>query len=161
MVATAMFMSFYSDANFYPDESIGYLIRVCQQHASARLDQLFADEELSHVQWTALISIRFGRGLTCAALARDLAHDKGAMTRMVDAMEAKGWVERQRDADDRRLNILSLTPAGEIVAHRCRDRLIACWNEWLVDWSPAEIRSFIGQLQKLRATLEANPACAA
>ena len=35
------------------------------------------------------------------ALARDLAHDKGAMTRMIDTLEDKGLVERERDPDDR------------------------------------------------------------
>ena len=161
MVAKATFVTFYSDANFYPDQSIGYLVRVCHQLGSANLDQLFADEGLTHIQWSALISIYFGRGETCAALARDLAHDKGAMTRMIDAMEAKGWVERQRDRADRRLNNLTLTPEGVAVAHRCRAKLIACWNTWLHDWDEREIATFIAQLARLRHALEADPTCAA
>ena len=153
-------MSIYDETNFYPDESIGYLIRMCQQLGSSGLDQLFADEGLSHVQWSALILIHFRRDQTCAALARDLAHDKGAMTRMIDALEARGWVRRDRHADDRRLNLLALTPEGEAVAHRCRAKLIDCWNSWLVDWTPEEAASLVAHLQKLRRTLEANPACA-
>lgn len=154
-------MAFYTDANFFPDQSIGYLVRVCHQLGSANLDELFADEGLTHVQWSALISIYFGRGETCAALARDLAHDKGAMTRMIDALEARGWVARQRDAADRRLNNLSLTAEGEAVAHRCRAKLIDCWNGWLADWDAAEIDALIVQLQKLRRTLEVSAPCEA
>lgn len=154
-------MAFYSDANFYPEQSIGYLVRVCHQLGSANLDELFEDDGLTHVQWSALISIHFKRGETCAALARDLAHDKGAMTRMIDTLEAKGWVERQRDRADRRLNNLVLTEAGEAVAHRCRAKLIECWNGWLEGWDAAEIDALITQLQKLRRTLEVSAPCEA
>lgn len=154
-------MAFYSDANFFPDQSIGYLVRVCHQLGSANFDAVFAAEGLTHVQWSALASIYFRRGETCAALARDLAHDKGAMTRMIDALEAKGWVERQRDRGDRRLNNLSLTPAGVAVAQRCREGLIDCWNAWLAGWDDAEVATLVAQLQKLRGSLEESAPCAA
>ncbi len=55
------------------------------------------------------MSIHHGTEPTCASLARDMAHDKGAMTRMMDTLEAKGWVERTRSADARRVVHLSLT----------------------------------------------------
>lgn len=154
-------MAYFSRDNFFPESSVGFLIRVSNQLVLGNLDAVFADEDLSAVQWTALISIHFGRGETCAALARDLAHDKGAMTRMIDALESKGLVARQRDTDDRRLVNLSLTEAGEEAAMRCRDRVIQCWNQWLDGWTHEEIASFIAQLQKLRRTLEVAPSCAA
>lgn len=154
-------MAHYSRDNFYPESSIGYLMRVCHQLGIAHLDAVFAPEELTGVQWSALISIHVGRGTTCAALARDLAHDKGAMTRMIDALEARGWVERCRDEGDRRVVNLSLTSEGHAVAMRCRDRAIECWNEWLADWTREEVEGFLAQLQKLRYTLEAARPCAA
>lgn len=154
-------VSFYDTTNLYPDSSIGYLVRVCNQLGMAQLDRVFADEGLTAVQWSALISILFGRGPTCAALARDLAHDKGAMTRMIDTLEQKGLVRRLRDDDDRRVIQLSLTPAGEAATMRCRERVIACWNEWLTGWSHDEITTFIAQLQRLRTTLESAALCAA
>ena len=132
-------MGFYDTANLYPDSSIGYLVKVCNQLGMAHLDRAFADEGLSAVHWSALISIHFGRAPTCAALARDLAHDKGAMTRMIDTLEQKGLVRRLRNDDDRRVIQLSLTPEGEAATLRCRDRVIACWNEWLTGWTHDEI----------------------
>lgn len=158
-------MPFYSGANFYPESSIGYLLRVCQQHSVAVLDRAIAAEGISAVQWSALISIHFGtdmagKGTTCASLARDLAHDKGAMTRMIDTLEEKGLVQRRRDAGDRRLINLSLTEAGEAAAMRCREHAIALWNGLLADWDDHEVAALIAQLARLRHTLEAH-ACAA
>lgn len=154
-------MSFYSESNFYPDTSIGYLVRVLQQLGQASLDTLFADEGITGVQWSALIGIHTGRGETCAALARDMAHDKGAMTRMIDVLEAKGFVARSRVSEDRRLVNLSLTDHGRATALRCREKVIAQWNVWLERWSPDEIEKLIDQLQRLRAIMETSPACAA
>ena len=146
-------MQAYNRDNFFPDTSIGYLVRATHQLGYARVDAVCADEGLSGIQWSALIAIHFGL-TTCAALARDLAHDKGAMTRMIDALEVKGLVRRDRDDADRRLINLSLSAEGERVAIRCRDRVIALWNAVLVDWSAEETATFIAQLQKLRRTLE-------
>jgi DNA-binding MarR family transcriptional regulator len=148
-----MVMNAYTRDTFFPDTSIGYLVRAIHQLGYARLDAACVDEGLTGIQWSALIAIHFGQ-TTCAALARDLAHDKGAMTRMIDVLEAKGLVLRDRDDADRRLINLSLTDEGRAVAMRCRDKVIDVWNTVLADWSADETASFIAQLQKLRRTLE-------
>ena len=151
-------MGFYSDADFQPDISLGYLSKRIHQLAQAGLEPMFAREGLSYVQWHALISIFFGRGLTSAALARDLAYDKGATTRLIDSLEKRGWVVRAREHDDRRLIALKLTDDGQRLAHRCRDMVIAAWNDWLGDWPDADIDAAVALLQRLRATLERKTA---
>ena len=147
-------MEFYSDADFLPDCSIGYLAKRVHQLAQAGLEPVFAAEGLSFVQWHALLSIHFGRGATSAALARDLAYDKGATTRLIDVLEARGWVTRHREHDDRRLVALKLTDEGNRVAHRCRARVMEKWNGWLADWPQADVAETIATLQRLRAKLE-------
>ena len=161
IIANATVVSFYDSTNFFPDTSAGYLIRVCNQLGLSHLDQAFAAEGVTTVQWSALIGIHQGRAPTCAALARDMAHDKGAMTRMIDALEAKGLVARTRDADDRRIGNLTLTQEGEAAAMRCRQRAIDCWNDLFAEWPHDEINTFIAQLQRLRRPLESAPPCAA
>ncbi|WP_294354348.1 MarR family winged helix-turn-helix transcriptional regulator [uncultured Sphingomonas sp.] len=146
-------MNAYTRETFLPETSIGYLVRSIHQLGYARIDAACADEGLTGIQWSALIAIHFGQ-TTCAALARDLAHDKGAMTRMIDVLEAKGLVQRDRDDADRRLVNLSLTDEGQAVAMRSRDKVIALWNTVLADWSTEETIALIAQLQKLRRTLE-------
>jgi DNA-binding MarR family transcriptional regulator len=146
-------MAFYSESYFEPDCSIGYLARRAFQLSSLGLDPVFEPEAITLTQWSALVSIHFDRGNTCAELARDLAHDKGATTRLVDTLVDKNWVTRTRHPDDRRVINLALTAAGEEVARRCRSRVIDCWNEWLIDWEPTEAAELVRLLQKLRDTL--------
>jgi DNA-binding MarR family transcriptional regulator len=148
-------MPFYADDEFVPDMSIGYLVRRAHQLGGAAMEPVFAAEGLSGIQWSALVSIHFQRGVTAADLARDLGHDKGAMTRLVDMLEERGWITRQRTPEDRRCVKLALTEEGIAVALRCKRNVIACWNRWLADWSETEVRTMIALLQKLRSTLAA------
>lgn len=147
-------MGFYSDAEFLPDCSIGYLCKRVHQLTQAGLEPVFAREGLTFVQWHALLSIYLERGRTCAALARDLAYDKGATTRLIDTLEGRGWVARTREHDDRRLVALKLTVEGERVAHHCRAKVMAAWNGWLSDWPEADVAETIATLQRLRAKME-------
>lgn len=147
-------MPFYTPENFEPETSLGYLVRRANQIGQVTLEPMFASEGLTGVQWSALVCIHFGRGRTCAELARELNHDKGAMTRLIDIMEERGWVTRHRDNEDRRVINLELTDAGEEVAQRCRRRVIDYWNEWLADWSDEDIEQAIRVMRRLRDTIE-------
>lgn len=147
-------MDFYSDADFVPDTSMGYLARRVAQLSSTGLEPVFAPEGVTLIQWQALVAIYFDRGQTCAGLARELAYDKGATTRLVDTLVDKGWVNRDRDDRDRRVVNLSLTPAGEELAHHCRHKVIDRWNGWLADWSREDAAALVGLLHRLRDTLD-------
>ncbi len=148
-------MDYYTASEFEPDCSIGYLARCIHQIGGQMLEPVFVEQGLTLTQWSALVTIWFERGRTCADLARDMAHDKGAMTRLVDVLEANGWVTRERDADDRRAINLALTEEGRAVTVRCRERVVTCWNAWLKDWDRDEVATLIGLMQKLRGTLDA------
>jgi DNA-binding MarR family transcriptional regulator len=54
--------------------------------------------------------------VTQQELGAHLNLEKSTVSRLVDAMAAKGWVDRQRDPDNRRYRKVRLTPAGERAA---------------------------------------------
>lgn len=147
-------MAFYSESDFFPDRSVGYLIRRNFRLCEDALGPSFAMEGITFTQWQALISIYFRRSMTGAELANDLAHDKGATTRLIDMLEERGWITRERDESDRRCVNLFLTEAGVEIVLRARRRVIDCWNTWFSDWTSADIETFIGMLQRLEMTLE-------
>ncbi len=153
IVAMATFMVVYTPQYFEPDCSLGYLARRVHQIGSVALEPVFASEGLTGAQWSALAQLSFRCGATSAALARDMAHDKGAMTRLVDTLEANGWITRERCTEDRRAVKLALTQEGEALTLRVRLRVIDCWNAWLADWDEGEVETMIAMMQKLRDTL--------
>jgi DNA-binding MarR family transcriptional regulator len=147
-------MLLYAEADFLPDRSIGYLTRRVHQLGVAALDPVFSAEGMNGLQWSALASVWAGRCGTAAELARDLGHDKGATTRLVDTLEERGWLVRERSGGDRRRIDLRLTAAGEAITRRCRRHVVDCWNAWLADWPRAEAETLIALLGKLRDSLE-------
>lgn len=149
----------FIDSSFYPDVSPGYLVRVIHQMSVAAIDRTLAEDGMTATQWMTLVSLYFNHADTCAGLARRMAHDKGAMTRIIDQIEANGWVLRQRDPDDRRVVRLTLTDAGRAAALSAKQKVIACWNGFLADWSEREVEDLVHMLQRLRNTMEESDAC--
>jgi DNA-binding MarR family transcriptional regulator len=147
-------MAFYDTVPFLPESSIGYLSRRFTQAQAAALEPIFAAEGITMVHWSALIRIHFQGTTTGIEVARDLAYDKGAVTRLLDMLEARGLLTRTRDTDDRRCVNLTLTDAGREVAERCRAQVTQRWNAWLDDWQPAEVHQLIATLNRLRTRIE-------
>ncbi len=86
---------------------------------------------------------------TGASLCRALHYDTGSMTRMLDRLEEKGLVRRQRDARDRRVVLLRLTGTGERLLPRIRPAARRALRRHLVDFTPGEIenlKEYLGRI---------------
>lgn len=149
-------MQAYTTEDFSPEASIGYLVRCLNQTGSAALEPLLAKDGLIYSQWCVMMLIHSGIAVTCADLARCLAHDNGAMTRLVESLSKCGWIERTRDVGDRRVVNLALTSAGHDVAMRSRAHVMERWNIWLQGWQREEFETLLRLLQKLKATLDST-----
>ena len=81
-------------------------------------------------------------------------HDNGAMTRILDQLEARGLVERQRSPDDRRVIKLSLTPAGMEMVETLIPLVAAYLNDLMGDFNKTEADQLISLLTRLVARAE-------
>src|ERR1700685_772536 len=100
-----------------------YRVRAAQMSA---LDQALAQDpdlaalEVSAAQYV-IISVLAKRGVDSAAqLCKDLSYDAGAMTRMIDRLEAKGLIIRRRFPEDRRCVNLELSDAARAALPKLR-----------------------------------------
>ena len=62
-------------------------------------------------------------GLAVNELGERLFLDSGTLTPLLKRMEAAGWLQRSRDADDERRVIVTLTPEGRALRRRAQVRL--------------------------------------
>lgn len=101
------------------------------------------------------------QGLPTLAIARRMLEQTPGITRLIDRLEAKGWVDRERQLEDRRLVFCRITPAGlELLAglddpvHQADAALLEMLGE-------DERRQLIGLLDRIRQGLcrgaEADP----
>ena len=87
--------------------------------------------------------------------ARDVVRrtpmDKMTVSRAVASLEAKGYVARATDRNDRRVSMLSLSVSGRALFERVAARALDAEAELLAALSPAERAAFDSALAKLEA----------
>lgn len=86
---------------------------------------------------------------TPAELCRSLGLDSGSMTRMLDRLEQKGLLQRQRCPQDRRQVRLALTADGQLLADRLPQVGAAAMNELVGGLQPEELQTLEALLSKV------------
>jgi DNA-binding MarR family transcriptional regulator len=115
-----------------PDKTqFGFTIAELQRLMRRVYDRRAAGLGLTRAQWLALSRIGRAEGLTQADLAQQLDLDAIAVGRVVDRLEAAGFVERRADPGDRRCWRLHLAPKSDavmadmkLIADRLRDDIL-------------------------------------
>lgn len=144
----------YDVKNFHSANSVGYLLKVSHTQMVAGAESIFAPHGISFVQWIALLKLSEGQAQTASDLCRTMCHDNGAVTRMLDQLEERGYVSRQRSVQDRRVVTLALTPAGEQQVAILKPKFVDALNTVLGDFSKTEFSELTRLLNKLLLALQ-------
>lgn len=142
---------FYRGDNWSAEESIGYLLRTTVSTLMRAAETAMRPYGLTSVQWAPLMIISRGGNPTAASLARDLNTDTGAMTRMLDRLEAKGLLMRTRSATDRRVVELTLTEQGRELTTLIPHHLASVYNNHLAGFSADEFNELKSYLRRIIA----------
>jgi len=155
----------YSADSFHVQDSLGYLVKRTQRLMHDRIEAVFASQDITFQQWVVLMHLRDGLATTTAGLCAELRHDSGAMTRLIDQLDERGFIERQRQEADRRIVDLALTPAGRKMVESLIPLAVDTLNGTLEDFTKAEVQLMKGLLLKiitrigeLNAEADATPA---
>ena len=132
----------------------GRLLRRIDRLALAFVEARFPDTGLSFTHWISLKLIKDGVVTTPGDLSRELSQTTGAITRLIDALETRGLIARNRSGSDRRSIGLEITDAGRSAVHALADHVVGSWNEILSDFDDEEFRNLLNGLTKLLAALE-------
>lgn len=101
-----------------------------------------------------LIDLLWNQGsMSQQQLADQMQKDKNSVTKLVDALERKGFVVREQNRQDRRSNTLVLTEKAEGLKHGAKQKGISILDEMLVGISEEELRSFLATLHKLNRNM--------
>jgi DNA-binding MarR family transcriptional regulator len=102
-----------------------------------RIRALFAGSlHVSASEFNALMHLGEMGEVTPKALARELALTTGAMTSMVDRLEAAGLVLRRPNPIDRRSLFVRLSPRGEEAREEVYRRYFAAVTDAVDTWHP-------------------------
>jgi DNA-binding MarR family transcriptional regulator len=117
--------------------------------------------DVSFTQWVALTKVKEKSALTASDLCRTMYYDNGAVTRLIDQLEQRGLLTRERSTTDRRVVALKLTAAGEKTVVELVPIVVSSLNQALSDFSKAEFAELVRLLHKLISRLKSPQATVA
>jgi DNA-binding MarR family transcriptional regulator len=146
---------FYQAESYRPEDSVGYLMRQILNRVAHEIERQLAHTDLTNAQWIPLFKLYSSEVNTVAELARVCNLDAGAMTRMLDRLEAKGLCKRVRSETDRRVVHIELTPAGRKAASDIPEILSGVQNAHLAGFSAEEFETLRDYLRRILTNAQA------
>jgi DNA-binding MarR family transcriptional regulator len=135
--------------------SVGYLLKRAHSLLVEHIEPHLEARGLTFTQWVVLMHLREGLALNATVLCAQLRHDSGALTRILDQLERRGMVQRERSRRDRRAVQLHLTEQGRAIIEALIPSVVEQLNGALQNFSTNDLAELTRLLHKFADTLEA------
>ena len=124
-----------------PDDEmvIGHLVARARSALLTGLDGELEQFGLTGAQFAVLKNVADGTADTAADLCRTMHYDTGSMTRMLDRLEEKSVLRRERCTEDRRVVYLRITDTGNELLPQLRSAAVNVLSRHLAGLSSAEV----------------------
>jgi len=146
---------FYKAETYNTDDSVGYMMKRIVSSLALTVESIICEPGApTYPQWIPLHKLQAGDARTVAELARECGLDTGAMTRLLDRLEAKDLCRRVRSVSDRRVVNIELTDEGRQAAKEVPRFLAQVQNEYLAGFSVEEWQQLKGFLRRILANAQ-------
>ncbi|MGH8206991.1 MAG: MarR family winged helix-turn-helix transcriptional regulator [Steroidobacteraceae bacterium] len=136
--------------------SVGYLLKRAHSLLVDRLEPVLAAGGFTFTQWVVLMHLRDGLAVNATVLCAQLRHDSGALTRIIDQLEARGLVSRERSRQDRRSVRLHLTDSGRQTVDGTIPDVVGLMNSALTRFSRTDLADLTRLLIKFSLALDSS-----
>jgi MarR family transcriptional regulator, organic hydroperoxide resistance regulator len=119
-------------------------------------EELFATVGISPQQYNTLRLLKAAapQGLTVQGIGDRLISRAPDMTRLLDRLETRGWIERNRRPDNRRVVDVTITEAGRALLDELADRVRACHQQQLGHLSAEQLQQIVRLMSAARVPHE-------
>ncbi|MEO0649779.1 MAG: MarR family transcriptional regulator [Planctomycetota bacterium] len=113
--------------------------------------ELFRRHGTTQAQFNVLrVLVQASKGTaSCAEIGERLIHRVPDVTRLIDRMEAGGWVARRRSDQDRRVVLVSITEAGQALCEGLYGDVEALHARQTAHLPPADLTRLAADLTRL------------
>jgi DNA-binding MarR family transcriptional regulator len=122
-------------------------------------DKRAREHGMSRAQWVILLWLRRQPGLSQKELAEIVEVEPITVARLVDRLQARGFVERRPDAKDRRIWRLHLCPPAEAMLQTIESYRSDLKRKICDGVSPAAEQAALEALLQMKANLTAERRC--
>ncbi|MCP4133604.1 MAG: MarR family transcriptional regulator [bacterium] len=132
------------------EECIFYQITKTSQYARKVLNEKMKETSLTVGQTLVLNFLSEEDGITINDLGAKSGIDNATMTGLIDRLEKAGYIERKKDAVDRRVYLIYLTQDGKKEGKRIKKDMVNENREFLSVLTKSEEAQFRLMLKKIR-----------
>lgn len=122
----------------YLAEDISFATRVLRTRVQRENVKFYSDHSVASGEVALLSLIGLNPGTSQKELADVVVLKKSALTKVVNEMEKSDLIERSKGSDDKRFNMLHLTPKGEAKREAMRKDMARLQDKLLAPLSPIE-----------------------
>ena len=133
--------------------NFGFLLNDVARLMRTAYDRRIRKLGLTRAQWWVLTHLYRSNGVSQTELAETLEIEKPTLGRLLDRLEAKGWVRREHDASDRRVWRVHLTDEVEPALRTMRTIAADLRRDALTGISAAERERFVDTLLSIKENL--------
>ena len=133
--------------------NFGFLLNDVARLMRTAYDRRIRKLGLTRAQWWVLTHLYRSNGVSQTELAETLEIEKPTLGRLLDRLEAKGWVRREHDATDRRVWRVHLTDEVEPALRTMRTIAAELRRDALTGISAAERERFVDTLLAIKENL--------
>jgi len=133
--------------------NFGFLLNDVARSMRTAYDRRIRKLGLTRAQWWVLTPLYRSNGVSQTELAETLEIEKPTLGRLLDRLEAEGWVRREHDASDRRVWRVHLTDEVEPALRTMRKIAAELRRDALTGISAAERERFVDTLLAIKENL--------
>ncbi|MGH8854063.1 MAG: MarR family winged helix-turn-helix transcriptional regulator [Telluria sp.] len=111
---------------------------------------------LTHAQFDIIATLGNTPGMSYKELGERTLITKGTLTGVIERLEQKGLVVRERSSDDKRSYFVRLSQAGELVFADVFPKVVAHGKQLFAQYGDAEFDALEATLRKLRDQIAAG-----
>nr|WP_290226872.1 MarR family winged helix-turn-helix transcriptional regulator [Trichocoleus desertorum] len=134
-------------------KGIGYRIKLLSQLLSRKFQERLEPLGLTPFHWVVLCCLWEEDGLATSSISEKLQQVGGTLTGVLDRMEERGLIRRERDSEDRRIWRIWLTDAGEQLREVLPPIAVEIRDNALTGISPSERQHFSDLLDQMIANI--------
>ncbi len=135
----------------YIKDILSYKLYTAFQYLTEASQNIYQELGITRANYVTMHFIYENPGVTQARLAELNDKDRNVITKVIDKLEERDYVRRERGSRDRRTYSLYLTENGERIIHQYWPRFIQDEQDLLNKLSPEEQKQFLSMLERLIA----------
>lgn len=145
-----------ASASYDLDNALGFWLHLVHHKVRAAAERELAAHGLTPEHWAILVRLWREDDVSQMDLVASTFRDKPSVSRLLDGLEAAGYVGRARNPGDRRAHRILLTAKGRALEAELVPKMTAFVARWTKDIPARDIATTVRTLRALYAALASD-----